>query len=203
MGFFNLFKGTLKKLEGAKGPDPLFLALKAAYPEGPIRRGSLKSIPRHLDLTDSAPVIDEVLIFDADDHWFYLFLGCGSLGLPFELSLRVGKIPGEATPPDWMIEPVTRVANGIGDGDVCAPGVTWVIGAALGNTSSPYVGFLTLPDLQFGNLQSDYVLQLVLVTRAELELRGGELEQLCDRLEADRSRMVVPGFQPSPPSTTA
>jgi hypothetical protein len=85
------------------------------------------------------------------------------------------------------------VANAIGEGAHCAPGVTWIIGNPLGDPSSPYVGFLTLPDLQFGNLQSDYILQLVPVTKAELELRGGDLERLCDGLEADRSRMTGTG----------
>jgi len=190
MGFFDFLKGAEKKSGAGATADPFFFALKTAYPEGPVRRGSLGVMPRSRDLTNAAPVIDEVLIFDATDHWFYLFLGCGALGLPFELSLRIGKTPGEATAPDWMIEPITRVANAIGDGAHCAPGVTWIIGSPLGEPSSPYVGFLTLPDLQFGNLQSDYVLQLVPVTKTELEHRGGDLERLCDRLETDRARMT-------------
>jgi hypothetical protein len=135
--------------------------------------------------------VDEILIFDAKDHWFCLFVGCRALGLPFELSLRIGKAPAEGGPPTWFVEPVTRVANAIGDGARCAPGVTWVLGS-LGAPDSQATGFLTLPDLEFGKLEglSVSVLQLVPATPAELALRGAELEQLCVRLQGDRSRLI-------------
>jgi hypothetical protein len=142
-----------------------------------------------MDLKDKAPVIDEILVFDAGDHWLCLFLGCRALALPFEISLRAAK-SGGSSPPDWPVEPVTRVANAIGDGAACAPGVTWIIGAPLGGSSSPYSGFLTLRDVQFGALEPEYILQLVPVTPDELSFRGNELAQLCDRLQNDRSRMT-------------
>lgn len=191
MGIFDVFKRKMKGVEPTPElPDPLLLRISAVYPSGPVRRGSLKSIPRHLDLTGKGPVIDEVMIFDSRDHWFCLFLGCRALGLPFEIGLRTGKSTGETSPPDWFIEPVTRVANVIGDGATCAPGVTWVIGSPLGGPASPYTGFLTLPDLEFGNLDAACVLQLVPISQVELGLRGNELDQLCDRVQGDRSRMT-------------
>jgi hypothetical protein len=191
MGFLDVFKRKMKVAEATSEPaDPLFSKVAAIYPSGPVRRGSLKNIPRHLDLTGKGPVIDEITIFDGRDHWFCLFLGCRALGLPFEISLRTGKSTGETSPPDWFVEPVTRVANAIGDGAKCAPGVTWVIGSPLAGPASTYTGFLTLPDLEFGNLEPQGVLQLVPVSQAELGLHGNELDQLCDRLQGDRSRMT-------------
>ncbi len=191
MGFLDVFRRKAKNVEPTAEPvDLLASKITEAFPSGPVRRGSLKNVPRHLDMNGKGPVIDQVMVFDCHDHWFCLFVGCRALGLPFEISLRTGKGRGEVSPPSWFIEPVTRVANMIGDGATCAPGVTWVIGSPLGGPESPHVGFLTLPDIEFGNLVPDSVLQLVPLSQAELDLRGDDLKQLCDRLEADRSRMT-------------
>ena len=192
MRFLNFFRRKVLRPDTAnEAPqDYLMSEVMAKYPSGPIRRGSLKGVARHLDLKDSEPVIDEILIFDADDHWFCVFLGCRPLGLPFELSFRFAKRSDEDTPPDWFVEPVTRVANGIGDGALCAPGITWKIGAPLDGPDSAYFGFLTLPDLEFGLLEPDCLLQLVPVSNDELSVHGNDHKQLCDRIEKDRSRMI-------------
>lgn len=170
--------------------DILLSKIATAYPSGPVRRGTLKSEARSSDLMSRAPVIDEILVFDAHDHWFSLFLGCRALGLPFELSLRTPKSPGETAPPSWFVEPATRVAGAIADGAVCVPGVAWSIGSPLGGPTSPFTGFLTFPDLEFGELEPACVLQLVPITQAELELRGAESQHLCERLQGDRRRMI-------------
>ncbi|MBI5544861.1 MAG: suppressor of fused domain protein [Deltaproteobacteria bacterium] len=194
MGLLDFFKRRKPEAAARQEPvDPLLSQIAAAYPKGPVRRGSFKGVPRFHDLTGKAPVIDEVMVFDAEDHWFFLFLGCRPLGLPFELSFRTTKA-GSEPPPDWCVEPVTRVANMIGDGAECAPGVTWVIGSPIGDASSAFVGFMALPDMQFGDVEPARLLQLVPVTRAELDMHGPDHVQLCRSLESDHQRMMgVPG----------
>ncbi len=190
MSFFDVFKRRIRpEPAGAQERDALLDQIAVAFPRGPVRRGSLRGVPRAHDLTDKAPVIDEIMIFDAEDHWLFLFLGCRPLGLRFELSMRIARSPGDA-PPQWCIEPVTRVANAVGDGARCEPGVTWRLGSPIGGAASPFVGFVTLPDLQFGNTSPDRVLQLVPVTQAELDAAGPELVEMRRRLEGDRSRML-------------
>lgn len=191
MGLLDIFKRRKPKpARTAEAEDPLMSQIAAAYPSGPVRRGSLKGIPRYHDLSGKGAVIDEIVIFDAGDHWFCLCLGCRALGLPYELSFRTAKSSADSSPPDWFVEPVTRVANAIGDGAECAPGVTWVIGSPLGDASSTFTGFVTLQDVQFGTLEPSCLLQLVPATQAELGCRGDDLAQLCDRLQNDRSRMT-------------
>jgi hypothetical protein len=186
----NLFKGLFAKPKAtatASEPDRLWSAIEAVFPAGPIRRGSFRGVARALDLTDRAPVIDEILVFDGGGHWFFLFLGCRALGLPFELGLRIAKRASDGAPPDWPIDPVTRVANAIGDGAECAPGVTWRIGP----TAVPgFAGFVTLRDPQFGAAEPDALYQLVPVTADELELRGEAQLALIERLYADPARMI-------------
>lgn len=168
--------------------DPLLVAIGDVFPSGPVRRSSLRGVHRSHDLTNRAPVIDQILFFDGGDHWFCLFLGCGALGLPFELSFRTPKQGSDEAPPDWPIEPVTRVANAIGDGAECGHGVTWRIGSP---AMPSFAGFVTLRDLQFGAAVPTAALyQLVPVIAGELGLKGEELRALVDRLYGDRSRMI-------------
>lgn len=103
--------GALKRIFGREEPR----ALVAAFPDGPVRRAKLRGVERAHDLDDGAPLISEILVFDARTHWLFVFAGRGALGLPFELSLRAAKKASEQSAPDWPIEPVTRVANAIGD----------------------------------------------------------------------------------------
>jgi hypothetical protein len=164
--------------------DPLLLALQQEFPLGPIKRGSFRGGRPH---GDGANVIDEILLFDGGDHWLYLFLGCRALGHPFELSFRAAKLAGDGAPPQWPIEPVTRVANGIGGGAACALGATW----RLGEDAIPsFAGAVMLRDLQFGTVEPIALWQLVPVTTAELALTGDELMALFGRLYGDRSRML-------------
>jgi len=174
-------------------PDRLLLALQQEFPSGPIRRGSLRGgqpdgVGRN--------VIDEILLFDCGDHWLYLFLGCRALGLSFELSFRTAKLPEDSGPPQWPIEPVTRVANAIGDGAECALGATW----RLGEDAIPsFAGLVMLRDLQFGKVEPIALWQLVPVTPSELDLKGDELRALFGRLYDDRSRMLgIAGTRPIP-----
>jgi hypothetical protein len=165
-------------------PDPLLMALRQEFSTGPVRRGSLRDGP-----TDGPQpnVIDEILIFDGGDHWLYLFLGCGALGLSFELSFRTAKRAGEGAPPEWPVEPVTRVANALGKGAECALGATW----RLGERAIPsFAGVVMLRDLQFGTLEPIALWQLVPITASELDLKGDELMALFGRLYDDRSRML-------------
>lgn len=165
----------------AAPPDQLMSEIMARYPSGPARRGSSKN---------PQAVIDQILIFDADDHWLGVFFGCGALGHPFELSFRCAKKPGETAPPPWFVEPVTRVANAIRDGASCAPGVKWRIGMPLGGPDSPYIGLLTLPDLELGQVEPDCLLQLVPVTSEEMDAHDDAFDEVCNRVEGDRSRMI-------------
>ena len=165
-------------------PDALLLALQQEFPLGPVRRGSLRGKQPGGERTD---VIDEILIFDAGGHWLYIFLGCRALGLPFELSFRTAKLAQDSVPPEWPIEPVTRVANAIADGADCALGTTW----RLGEGAIPsFAGVVTLRDLQFGTAEPTALWQLVPVTMPELDFKGDELMALFDRLYDDRSRML-------------
>lgn len=173
-----------KAKKTADAPEPLLLALRREFPLGPIRRGSLRGGQRDREGTT---VIDEILIFDVGDHWLYLFLGCGALGFPFELTFRTTKVETDSLPPEWPIEPVTRIANAIGDGAECALGATWRLGA---DAIPSFAGVVTLRDLQFGRTEPIALWQLVPVTTAELDFKGDELRSLFDRLYADRSRML-------------
>jgi len=164
--------------------DPLLTQVADAFPKGPARRGMLRDDARGSDRA----VIGEILTFDAEDHWLLLFLGCRAVGAPFELTLRAAKVDAEP-PSTWCIEPVTRVANAIGGGALCAPGVTWKLGP-IGAPESAFAGLVTLPDLQFGELAPARLLQLVPITQAELGMRGADLERLCTTIEQDRARMT-------------
>jgi hypothetical protein len=183
-----LLKSFFEKAKSpAPVPDPLLSAIAEVFPSGPVRRGSLRGVHRAQDLTNRAPVTDEILFFDGGDHWFCVFLGCRALGLPFELSFRTAKQGADDPPPHWPIEPVTRVANAIGDGAECALGVTWRIDSP---AIPSFAGFATLRDLQFGAADATALYQLVPVTAGELDLKGEEHRALIERLAADRSRMI-------------
>ena len=110
-----------------------------------------------------------------------------ALGFPFELSFRTTKLEADSMPPDWPIEPVTRVANAIGDGAECALGATWRLGE---DSITSFAGVAMLRDLQFGRVEPIALWQLVPVTVSELEFKGDELRALFDRLYEDRSRML-------------
>jgi hypothetical protein len=175
-----LLKSLFEKPKpAALEPDPLLSAIALAFPSGPVRRGSLRG--------GKASVIDEVLVFDGGEHWFFVFVGCGALGVPFELSFRTAKLASDEGPPQWPIEPVTRVANAIGDGAKCALGVIW----RLGSTAIPnFAAFVTLRDLQFGAAEPKALYQLVPITAKELQLEGDEQRALFERLYGDPSRMI-------------
>jgi hypothetical protein len=169
MGFLDLFR----KGRRDEDKDRLRSRIDAAYPKGPVRRGTLQ--------VGKEGVIDVIEIYDAGDHWLCLFLGCRALGQSFELSLRSAKKDGDS-PPDWCVEPVTRVAGMIADGCHCAPGVTWKLGP-FGHGA--YEGFVTIADVELGAPEPDRVLQLVPITPAELELGLGRdsLARLCDEVQ--------------------
>ena len=99
MSFFRRLFGGSREPPKSEPPDSVRAEVAKVYPSGPIRVANLRGIQRALDLTDKAPVIDQIMIFDANDHWFCLLLGCGALDLSFELSIRIGKTPAQ-TPPD-------------------------------------------------------------------------------------------------------
>ena len=181
--------------EELQQPHSLLVEIEEAFPEGPTRRATYQGVARIHDLTGKAPVIDEILIFDGSDHWLYLFLGCGDLGYPFELSFRCAKPAGGGDPPDWPIEPVTRVADAIVDGSECGHGVTWVLGSGLGGALSAYSGFITLRDIEFGSASPIGLYQLVPVTSAELELKGEDKKAFVERLLDDKTRLIGAGSE--------
>jgi len=165
----------------ATGSDPLLAQIEMKYPNGPVRRGSLGD--------DHPGAIKEILIFDADDHWFFVFLGLRAVGQPFELSLRTAKNAGESGPPDWPVEPATRVGDAVRDGMECARGATWKLGA-FSDEMPKSAGFLTLLDREFGEATPDKLLQLVPVTQDEVSLTGDEKWALLGRLYKEKSRMI-------------
>jgi len=120
-------------------------------------------------------------------HWFYLFFHRDGLEGPCQLSFRLAKPADETAPPQWVVEPVTRVANAVVEGAQCAPGITWAIGAA----AAPFAGFLTLKDMQFGEVAETPVYQLVPILDAQLAGRDG----LMHAVLASQNRML--GVPPS------
>ncbi len=161
--------------------DALLAQIMQKYPRGWVRRGSLGE---HKDAA-----IKEILIFDSDDHWLFIFMGLRARGQPFELSVRTAKNSPEESPPDWPVEPATRVANAIAEGSEGAPGATWKLGA-FSDAMPRSAGFLTLLDIQFGELKPARLLQLVPVTEQEAALTGDEKRALLERLYKDRGRMI-------------
>jgi hypothetical protein len=181
---FLVFK--LRGRVGASSPagelqDPLLDAIADRYPDGPVRRGLLPP--------DHPGAIREILVFDAGDHWLFLFLGLRAVGQAYELSLRVAVQEGEDCPPQWPVEPATRVAGAIRDGVECAPGATWRLGA-LAAAMPRTAGVLALLDVEFGGLEPERVLQLVPITEQELAFGGDEKWALLERLYGDRARMT-------------
>lgn len=179
MKFLEKFFGKKEYVE-YEAEEELFREVKLTYPNGPAKRGLFKK-----ELTDGS--IAEILIYEEPDHWFFLFVSDERLSKLFEISIRVKKIPEDPSPPEWPIEPVTRVANGIAEGLEFGAGTTWIIGQAL----FPFAGFMIIPDIRFGNLTEQPLPQLVLITGEELKLKGDPKEKFLNDILTDKKRMIA------------
>jgi len=117
----SLFSTRLSETRYAQ-PLEFKRALVRRFPDGPTRQSTVRqSLPEQLN--ELALVTKDTLIYDCDDHWFYVFIGIAEIGGSFELSLRHRKTQ-EASPPAWPLAPCARLANAVGYGMHLVPGTT-------------------------------------------------------------------------------
>jgi len=136
-------------------------------------------------LNELALVTKDTLIYDCDDHWFYVFIGIAEIGGSFELSLRHRKTQ-EASPPAWPLAPCARLANAVGYGMHLVPGTT----VKIDGLPEDFSGVMVLPDFEFGRLEPIALWQLVLVTQVELATEGPQKLALAAMLQSSRKRLL-------------